>query len=537
MENKQTLLAVVLSLIVLLGWNHLAEYMGWSKPVSPQPVVATQAENTPQSLPAGVTVPANTRPASVFTPSEGQDITIQTPLFTAVFYSGGGILKSFTLANYSEDYRAGAQPINLVPNDAYLMAPMGLTVNSLPSWSVGAWAVEGQSAKLEPGQSTKLSFTTEVDGIRVTREMTISADTYKIAETLRLQPLGEGGSRPVRLGFKTGTKGFKSASNYDTVRVGWLKDTSLSTETAEDKLTSEGLEEKGDLKWGGVMTNFFMAAVAPHNAAEPVFKSRIQDGFWGAVFEETVVATPGTESVVQASWWYGAKDRELLAKESPVFDKAVDFGWFGFISRPLLSLLTFFYGYVGNWGVSIILLTCLIRIVFFPLSQKSYKSMEKMKQLQPHIAKLKEKYGDNKEQMNREVMQLYKTYGANPASGCLPILVQIPVFFGLYQALLNSIELRHAPFISYLPFTNITWMADLSAADPLYISPILMGATMFLQQKMSPPMGDAMQQKVMLALPIVFTVMFLNFPVGLVIYWFFNNLLSIGQQWLMVRKK
>lgn len=417
-----------------------------------------------------------------------------------------------------------------------MMAPMGLTINSLPSWSVGAWAFEGQSGRLAPGEQTTLRFTTEVDNLRVVRELHISADTYKITEDLHLQSLNNQ-SRSVRIGFKAGTSAFKSAGNYDQVSIAWLHGSSLSTNTKEDKLTSEGLEEKGDLKWGGVTNNFFMAAVALTDPTEAVLKARIQDGFWGAVLEETVMLPPDGVSQVQASWWYGAKDRELLAKAEPLFEKAIDFGWFGFISRPLLTLLTFFYGYVGNWGVAIIMLTVLIRIVFFPLSQKSYKSMEKMKQLQPHIAKLKEKYGNDKEQMNREVMQLYKTYGANPAAGCLPILVQIPVFFGLYQALLKSIALRHAPFITHLPFTDIIWMADLSAADPLYISPILMGATMFLQQKMSPPVGDPMQQKVMMALPLVFTFMFLSFPVGLVVYWFFNNLLSIGQQWLMMRKK
>jgi YidC/Oxa1 family membrane protein insertase len=163
--------------------------------------------------------------------------------------------------------------------------------------------------------------------------------------------------------------------------------------------------------------------------------------------------------------------------------------------------------------------------------------MEKMKTLQPMINKLREKYGNDKEKLNREVMQLYKTYGANPASGCLPILVQLPVFFGLYQALLNSLELRHAVFIPYVPFTNILWLADLSAADPIYVSPILMGATMLLQQKMSPPAGEPLQQKMMMARPIVFTIMFLNFPSGLVVYWFFNNLLSIAQQWVIMRKR
>lgn len=159
-----------------------------------------------------------------------------------------------------------------------------------------------------------------------------------------------------------------------------------------------------------------------------------------------------------------------------------------------------------------------------------------MKKLQPMMKKLREKHKDDKEALNKEMMQLYKTYKVNPAGGCLPIVVQIPVFIGLYQALLNSIELRHASFIEYLPFTHITWLADLSAADPFYITPLLMGASMFLQQRLTPAAGDPTQQKVMMFMPVIFTVMFINFPAGLVIYWLCNNILSIGQQWWMLRK-
>ena len=186
--------------------------------------------------------------------------------------------------------------------------------------------------------------------------------------------------------------------------------------------------------------------------------------------------------------------------------------------------------------MAIILLTVVIKAVFWPLTAKSYASMEKMKKLQPMMTAIREKHKDNKELMNKEVMALYKTYGVNPASGCVPILIQLPVFFGLYQALLTSIELRHAPFITYLPFTDKLWLADLSAKDPFYITPIIMGLTMFLQQRMSPPATDPTQQKIMMFLPLIFTVLFLGFPAGLVIYWLVNNILSIFQQWLMMRK-
>jgi YidC/Oxa1 family membrane protein insertase len=215
---------------------------------------------------------------------------------------------------------------------------------------------------------------------------------------------------------------------------------------------------------------------------------------------------------------------------------AVNFGWFDFLAKPLLVGLNFFYGYVGNYGVAIIILTVIIKLIFWPLSQRSYASMEKMKKLQPMVAKLREKYGDDKQRLNQETMALYKTYKVNPMGGCLPMVVQIPVFFGLYKALLGAVELRHAPFIAHLPFTDLPWLADLSAKDPYYISPIIMGASMFLQQRMTPSTGDPTQQKIMLFMPLVFTFMFLQFPSGLVIYWLFNNLLSIGQQLMIARK-
>jgi YidC/Oxa1 family membrane protein insertase len=206
------------------------------------------------------------------------------------------------------------------------------------------------------------------------------------------------------------------------------------------------------------------------------------------------------------------------------------------LSKPLLKLLHLFHGFVGNWGLAIILLTIVIKIVFWPLSHKSYKSMNQMKKIQPLMAKVREQYKDDRQKMNEEMMRLYKTYKVNPAGGCLPMLLQIPVFLGLYQALLGAIELRHAPFIAHVPFTDLIWLADLSAKDPFYVTPVIMGATMFLQQKMTPSPGDPTQAKMMLFMPVIFTFLFLNFPAGLVVYWLVNNVLSIAQQWMMLRK-
>ncbi|MDR2726798.1 MAG: membrane protein insertase YidC [Deltaproteobacteria bacterium] len=541
MENKRAILAVVLSLAVLIGWTHFTEYMGWAPPRNAlAPVVAEQpAESmsgqTIRPVPQAP-VQALTPGVTVFVPTAGREVKVDTPLYTAIFHSGGGVLKSFELKHYREGIKPGSPLKRLVDEYSSPLAPMGLTLNSLPSWSAGEWAFEGADLKLGADESASLTFTGLVDGIRITRELTFSASTFLIAEKVRLG--GVDAVRSVRLGFKTGSASLGGASNYDLPRVAWDENNSIKEESDSKKLLSEGVQAQGAFNWGGVMNNYFMTVVAPVDNQAITLKARIQDTFWGAIVEQGDIMVPaGGEATVDAFWWYGAKERDLLTNAPSNLHAAVYLGMFSVIARPLLNLLVFFHSYVGNWGVAIILLTCLVRIAFFPLSQKSYKSMEKMKTLQPMITKLREKYGDDKDKLNREVVQLYKTYGANPASGCLPILVQLPVFFGLYQALLNSLELRHAVFIPYVPFTDIPWLADLSAADPIYVSPLLMGGTMFLQQKMSPPAGEPLQQKIMLALPIVFTVMFLNFPSGLVVYWFFNNLLSIAQQWLIMRKR
>ena len=239
---------------------------------------------------------------------------------------------------------------------------------------------------------------------------------------------------------------------------------------------------------------------------------------------------------MNADWWFGPKDRDLLQAAPNDMSKSIDMGIFTIIAVPLLKLLTWLHGLVGNWGVAIILLTIIIKIVFWPLTRKSYTSMEKMKKIQPMMKQLQEKHGKDKEALSREMMQLYKTYGVNPMGGCLPILIQLPVFVALYQALLNAIALRHASFITYLPGTDMLWLADLSARDPYYITPLVMGATMLLQQWLSPAMGDPTQRKMMMLMPVIFTVMFLNFPAGLVIYWLSNNILSIAQQWWTLRK-
>jgi len=257
-----------------------------------------------------------------------------------------------------------------------------------------------------------------------------------------------------------------------------------------------------------------IASVAMQKAASGKLETSIASG--------DLQLAAGQSSTTAYRLFFGPKDLDILKSQGAGLEQALDLGWFSAIAKPLLYVLKFFYKYTNNYGIAIIIITVIIKLLFFPLTHKSYKSMKDMQKLQPKMAELKEKYKDDRDGMNRAMMELYRTHKVNPLGGCLPMLIQIPVFFALYKALMFSIELRHAPFM--------LWITDLSARDPYYVTPIIMGATMFIQQKMTPSTMDPMQAKIMLALPVVFTFMFLNFPSGLVIYWLVNNVLTIAQQ-------
>ena len=287
----------------------------------------------------------------------------------------------------------------------------------------------------------------------------------------------------------------------------------------------------GKIDWAGLDEGYFLTAMIPTAAPKAlVLLQETPPGSMVASLRTPVEGLPaGQEAQMAYSLYFGPKDLKDLKPLG--LDRAINFGWFDFFARPLLYFLKFLHSHSFGYGWAIIILTFLIRIVFFYPNHKSYKSMKDMQKLQPKVAKIREKFKDDKEAMNKELMGLYKTFKVNPLAGCLPMVIQLPVFIALYNVLGSAIELRHAAFIPTLPFTNIVWLADLSTKDPLLITPIIMGGTMFLQQKMTPSAGDPAQAKMMMFLPLIFTFMFLNFASGLVIYWLVNNVLSIIQQY------
>ena len=283
-----------------------------------------------------------------------------------------------------------------------------------------------------------------------------------------------------------------------------------------------------DNGWVGMLQHYFVAAWMPADKMQREFFTRkMENGLYsvGVVVPLPAIA-PGQHHVISVPLYAGPAESNLNTIE-PGLGLTVDYGWLTVIATPLFWVLTFIEGIVKNWGVAIIILTLLIKIVFFPLSAASYRSMAKMRLVAPKLEKIKKQYADDREQLNRAMMELYKTEKINPLGGCLPVMIQIPVFIALYWSILASVELRDAPFFG--------WITDLSAADPYYILPVIMGASMLIQSKLNPAPPDPMQAKLMKIMPVAFSVVFFFFPAGLVLYSIVNNVLSIAQQWYITR--
>ena len=532
-SNKRVILAVSLSLMVLLGWNYFFPPITPLE-TAPQNVTASSPAAAPSAEAPASTPTAQAAPTVQFVPTQGQKLTVETPLYRAVINTAGGVLESFVLKAYKETIADDSRNIDLITPQSLTKAPMGLIWNAQPTWAQGEWAVQGGDMNLADGQSGSIQLTGTLAGVQVLRVLTFTGGSYEIKEEVKVT-----NTTPAQiqgnLAFSLSSVPLTAESDqYNVTKIAYMVANSLEVEDSHKDLQL-GVESAAPAQWGGIESNYFLLALAP-TSADMTVRAKLEDNVYRLTMADQVLLDPGITQLRTASYYLGPKTEKDLAGLPKNLKASINYGFFDVIAKPLNQFLHFLYGYVGNYGVAIVILTIIIKALFWPLSHKSYKSMEQMKKLQPMMAKIREKYADDREKMNTEIMQLYKTYKVNPAGGCVPMLLQIPVFFALYQALLGAIELRHAAFITHLPFTDMIWLADLSAKDPYYITPLVMGATMFLQQRMSPPMGDPMQAKIMMFMPVVFTFLFLNFPSGLVVYWLVNNVLSIAQQWLMIRK-
>jgi len=442
----------------------------------------------------------------------------------------GGQLKAFSLKEYRTDIAQDSPDLNLVTEAAEGSYPLSGAVSINGVW----YSDKNLLFKVAPADAGAIDVTAAGKSLQL-KAVLPSGDT--LIKEFIFQP--ESYLLDV---LYTCVDENGAAQKIDSIRLNWVQAVPLEKKKeyvysgvlgyVGEKLYKPSKKEKklsrqelmGPIPWLGFTTKYFIGAIIVPDDASMARTTGIIERPDANHFLTGLQINQASRARV----YIGPKKGIILQKIGVHLEDAIEYGWFGVIARPLVKMLHFFNIYVHNYGIAIIILTILIKLVFYPLSQKSYKSMGKMKEVQPKLAKMKEKYKDDKARLNKEMMDFYKTNKVNPFGGCLPMVVQIPVFFALYRALMVAIELRHAPFFG--------WILDLSAKDPYYVTPLIMGATMFLQQKMTPSTGDAMQAKMMLFMPIIFTFMFLNFPAGLVLYWLVNNMLSIGQQYMVMRQ-
>jgi len=542
--EKRTILAIALSLAVLMGYQYIFPP---KKPVPPAattvkqtsppsntatnkaPVPSTSAAS-PASSENAVSPPAAA--ASAIPVVEGEDIIIDSSLYSCVINTAGGVMKKFTLKKYRRDIAPDSpllEMVNVVKASYFPLAgriALGDKVFSDRRFRYQVDANGSKNLKISDKQlELRLTHPLE-NGMILVKKYVFYPGEYYFDLSYELQG-AEGTNSVVSSTCLSWSHelfpGVKKKRSYVYSGPEAYVNGKLFKQSKKQK-NIKRMELEGQVNWIGYTSKYFLAAIMPRETAAAANAAGVIEKP-----ESTIVETGmKLKGVGSFRIFVGPKEFDYLKKFNLALDKSVDFGWFGVIARPLVQLLKFFNRYLHNYGLAIILVTILIKLVFYPLSQKSYQSMSKMKAIQPKVAKLKEKYKDDKARQQKEMMDLYRTHKVNPFGGCLPIVVQIPVFFGLYRGLMVAIELRHAPFF--------WWIQDLAAKDPYYVTPILMGVTMLLQQKMSPTTGDAMQAKMMLFMPIIFTFMFLNFPAGLVLYWLVNNVLSIGQQYMVMKK-
>ena len=547
MENARLFTAIVLSMLVFVVWNHF--FVGKQK-VEPSKKTLSAEQPVAKAPELHATEQAGAPPqaAELQKNQPARSITVNTPLYTVKISERGAEFKSFVLKNYRQKLGSDAPLYEMIPPGMRGgTVRLGFAERSVEGLQGAVFRASLDSDSVDIGDEPKeVAFSwRSPQGFVVEKKFLFSPETYMIGLNVTLT---NGSSQTVRdklflslwkpAGEKGSRMGFEGPSAFINNKVEEVKTKKIKKQHIYD----------GKLTWISIQGRYFMSAIIPDQAGEASMRLFLHENdlLENQYVQPERVLDPGSRHVFKYKLFLGPKSLKLLKKLDYDLDKAVNFGWFDFLAKPFVWIMDFLYvHFVANYGVAIIILTIISKIVLWPLGNISYKSMAQMKKIQPEIAKLKEKHGDDKKKMNAEMMHLYKAYKVNPLGGCLPMLVQIPVFFALYRMLYGAIELRHAPFFG--------WITDLSAPDRLFrfdvaipfmqppygipVLTIIMGATQLIQQKMSPPPGDPAQAKMMMLMPLVFTVIFINFSSGLVLYWLINNILSIAQQYYVSKKR
>lgn len=553
MEQARLFLAIALSFLIIFAWQF---FMVEQEGVPPAPSQTQTAETAKEpDAPAAVAPSSETAAAERTTaapemPAEAlhpaRVITIDTPLYIAKISEKGGVFTSFVLKNYRESAEKSAPMKALIPANL-----PGGTIHTafsgggLPNLdrAVFTAATDREALSVSGAPRDLLLSWTSPGGVTLEKRFTFSPDTYLVGLNLTLK---NGTPQPVVGVLSVGLAGYapENEASYGFEGPSALINDSL--EQIKVKSIQDKNAYEGKVGWAAIESRYFFTGIIPKAVEDARLhlsvdkENRLEHQY---LLPEMTVDPAGQKSAA-FDLFFGPKSLKILSQYNNGLDRLVHFGMFDILAKPCLWLMNYIYSVIPNYGVAIIILTIIIKAILWPLGNKSYASMNQMKKLQPLMAEIREKYKDDKKKMNEELMSLYRIYKVNPMGGCLPMVLQIPVFFALYRMLYEAIELRHAPFVG--------WIHDLSAPDRLFhfdfsipfmeppygipVLTIVMGATMLLQQKMSPPPGDPTQAKMMMMLPVVFTFIFINFSSGLVLYWLVNNILSIAQQYYIGRK-
>ena len=541
--EKRVIVFLIVSLAVIIGYDFLLKGMGLvpppettqevastdratsvNQPISTQELPGNsgkQPSGSTKDVPASVTVPPRSDKGSA---SEEQTIEVNTDLFRAKFSNRGAVLKSWELKRYTTAPEQGAQPVQLVYSGGRFKGPLSLTVNDQAisnDLGTSLYHVTQDVTQLDsahPIGHVTFHYYDAQKNIEVEKQLTFHYDSYVVDIAVRTQGL------PAPVDVTLGT-------NFGIVEwgegfIGLMGSASL----VDDKVlkeTPEGeAERKGDVKWSAIQDKYFLSVLMPQKASAALAKKEGDK----LVSAGVRFASPANPSTMAMQLYAGPKEYDTLKLLNVGLEDTIDFGWFVFgswglvkaVAKPIFYVLRFLYEFTHNYGLTIILLTLAIKLMFVPLQYKSYKSMKQMQVIQPKVLALQTKLKDDRERLNKELIKLYKDHKVNPVGGCLPMVLQMPVFVALFNILYMTIDLRQAPFM--------LWIKDLSVQDPYYVLPIIMGATMVIQQKITPTTMDPTQAKIMLFLPVFMTFLFVNFPAGLVLYWLTNNVLTITQQ-------
>ena len=548
MDIQRTgLLAIlgVLTYSLFLQWNTYSETLQTPAALSKQ---TTQPKSTIDrlELPQIETTVNTAAPTSVELPTNENTVIVNTPIAEITISLVGGDITRVRLKDYPVSLKAPEQPIALLDTiERIYIAQTGLVGPDGPDASTtGRPIYTATQSTYNVTQPTTIVIQADTKtGLALKKLFSINPNKYDIGVTLNVTnnsnsqkevtpfvQLKRDNSVDPSIQNSMGMQaflGFALPTLDDRYRKVSFSDFETEADARELNIDLKAKRISGG--YLALLQHYFTTAWIPDPDIDHLyaFRTNQQDQFIGSIISPNLTVASGATETTVASLYVGPKDQNVLEQLSPGLELVVDYGWLWFLAQPLFWLLKFIQTYVINWGFAIILVTVLVKGAFFKLSAAAYKSMAKMRKFTPEITRLRELYGDDRQRMSKEMMDLYKREKINPLGGCLPIVVQMPVFIALYWVLLESVELRQAPFI--------LWITDLSAKDPYFILPLLMGVSMFIQTSLNPTPPDPMQAKIMKYMPVAFTFFFLWFPAGLVLYWVVNNVLSIAQQWVITK--